>query len=107
MIGRFGPFISCSGYPECKYIQQTKAEFKCPLDKSEVVKKQWKGKIFWGCSNYPKCKFVVFGDIEQTPCPQCKAPFLVKKYDKQGNLSLACSNKECGYKKEVQQADEE
>lgn len=95
--GKFGPFIACSGYPECKYIQQTKASFKCPLDEGEVLKKQWQGKIFWGCGNYPKCKFVVFGDIEETPCPQCKLPFLVKKFDKQGNVTLVCSNKECGY----------
>ncbi|MGE0207444.1 MAG: type I DNA topoisomerase, partial [Candidatus Babeliales bacterium] len=105
MVGRFGPFISCSGYPECKYIQQTKADFKCPLDKGDVTKKQWKGKVFWGCANYPKCKFVIFGDIEQTKCPQCKAPFLVKKYDKDGNLTLTCANKECGYKKEVKQPE--
>jgi DNA topoisomerase-1 len=108
MVGRFGPFISCSGYPECKYIPATKANFKCPLDKKgDVVKKQWKGRVFWGCSNYPKCKFVVFGDIEETKCPDCKLPFLIKKYDKQGNLTLTCSNKECGYKKAVKQADEE
>ncbi len=97
VVGRFGPFVACSGYPECKYIQQTKAGFKCPLDQGDVVKKQWQGKIFWGCSNYPKCKFTVFGDIEETPCPQCHLPFLIKKFDKQGNITLICSNKECGY----------
>ncbi|MEX0940440.1 MAG: type I DNA topoisomerase [Candidatus Babeliales bacterium] len=98
MVGKFGPFIACSGYPECKYIQQTKAKFKCPLDKGEVVRKQWKGNIFWGCANYPKCKFVVFGDIQETKCPSCGLPFLIKKVDKQGNRILMCSNKECGYK---------
>ena len=108
MVGRYGPFVACSGYPDCKYIQQTKATFKCPLDKKgDVVKKTWKGKTFWGCSNYPKCKFVIFGDIEQKKCPECKAPFLVKKYDKQGNISLACNTKECGHKEDFKQADEE
>ncbi|HEX2978234.1 MAG TPA: type I DNA topoisomerase [Candidatus Babeliales bacterium] len=100
MSGKFGPFVACSGYPECKYIKQTKANFKCPLDKGDVVKKIWQGKPFWGCGNYPKCKFVVFGDIEETPCPKCKLPFLVKKIDKQGNVTLICSDKNCGYKAE-------
>lgn len=106
MVGRFGPFISCSGYPKCKYIQPTKAGFACPLDKGDVVKKQWKGRIFWGCANYPECKFVVFGDIEEKPCPQCKLPFLVKKYDKTGQLSLVCSDKECGYKEVVKASND-
>jgi DNA topoisomerase I len=106
MNGKFGPFIACSGYPKCKYIQPTIAGFKCPLDKGEVVKKQWKGRVFWGCANYPKCKFVVFGDIEETPCPQCKLPFLVKKIDKTGEY-LICSNKECGYKKTISQSENE
>lgn len=97
MSGRYGPFIACSGYPDCKYIKQTKADFACPQDKGDVVKKVWQGKPFWGCANYPKCKFVIFGDIEQTPCPQCKLPFLVKKVNKQGTVTLTCSNKECGY----------
>lgn len=103
MYGKFGPFIACSGYPECKYIQQAKAGFPCPLDGGAVLKKQWKRNLFWGCENYPKCKFSVFGAIEETPCPQCKLPFLLKKTDKQGNSYLICSNKECGYKKELEQ----
>lgn len=104
MVGKFGPFVACSGYPKCKYIQQTKAGFKCPLDKGDVVKKQWKGKVFWGCANYPKCKFVVFGDIEEKKCPDCKLPFLTKKIDKKGE-HLVCSDKECGYKKTVSKSE--
>lgn len=100
LIGKYGPFIACSGYPECKYIHHIKAKFPCPVDGGEVVQRKWRGGTFWGCSNYPKCKFAVFGDIEETPCPQCKLPFLVKKVDKQGNITLFCSNKECGYRKE-------
>lgn len=97
IVGRFGPFIACSGYPECKYIQQTKAHFSCPLDKGDILKKQWKGKPFWGCKNYPECKFVIFGDIDETPCPNCKNPYLVKKFEKDGNVTLTCANKECGF----------
>lgn len=97
MVGKYGPFIACSGYPECKYIHQEQAPFACPLDQGKVVKRKWRGGSFWGCNNYPKCKFAIFGDYEQTPCPRCKLPFLVKKTDKDGNVSLFCSSKECGY----------
>jgi len=97
--GRFGSFIACSGYPECKYIHRKKASFKCPLDKGDIVERKWRGGTFWGCNNYPKCKFTVFGDIEETPCPKCKLPFIGKKTDKKGTVTLFCSSKECGYKK--------
>ena len=100
LIGKFGPFVACSGYPECKYIHHIKAKFPCPLDGGEVIQRRWRGGSFWGCNNYPKCKFAVFGDIEETPCPQCKLPFLVKKTDKEGKVTLFCSDKTCGYTKE-------
>jgi DNA topoisomerase-1 len=103
VMGRFGPFIACSGYPECKYIYQPKASFKCPLCKiGDVAQRSWRGGKFWGCTRYPDCKFAVFGDIEETPCPQCKLPFLIKKTSKKdGTVTLACWNKECGYKKVI------
>jgi DNA topoisomerase-1 len=79
MVGRFGPFIACSGYPDCKYIHQNIAGFKCPKDQGDVAERKWRGGNFWGCKNYPKCKFALFGDIEETPCPKCNAPALIKK----------------------------
>jgi len=98
MVGRFGPFISCSGYPECKYIHQKKAKFPCPSDGGDVIERSWKGKKFWGCKNYPKCKFSISGEIEETTCPHCKkSPYLLKKQDKTGTTTLVCPDKECGY----------
>ncbi len=99
LSGKFGEFTACSGYPKCKYIKREIAGFACPFDKGEVVRKAWRGGKFWGCDNYPKCKFVVFDDIEETKCPQCKLPFLIKKTDKDGNVSYFCFDKKCGYKK--------
>jgi len=99
VIGKFGPFIACSGYPDCKYIHRKKTGFPCPNDGGDVVERKWRGGTFWGCDNYPKCKFAVFGDIEETPCPNCKLPFLVKKVSKAGKVTLLCSDKTCGYKK--------
>ncbi|MDR3551041.1 MAG: type I DNA topoisomerase [Candidatus Babeliales bacterium] len=103
VVGRFGPFIACSNYPTCKYIHKVKASFPCPLDGGEVVQRSWRGGKFWGCANYPKCKFAVFGDIEEIPCPDCKAPFLVKKVAKDGTVTLMCHDKKCGYKKIIKE----
>jgi len=98
VIGKFGPFIACSGYPDCKYIKQKKATVPCLLCGGELVERRWRGGSFWGCSNYPKCNFAVFGDIEEMPCPQCERPYMAKKVDKQGNVTLLCTDKKCGYK---------
>lgn len=96
MQGKFGPFVACSGYPECKYIKQQKASFPCPQCGGDVVARSWKGGKFWGCSNYPKCKFAIFSDIEERPCPQCASQYLLKKVLKKGTVNT-CPNKECGY----------
>lgn len=100
LTGRFGPFIACTGYPACTYIHQTKANFPCPQCKGEIIERNWKGKKFWGCKSYPECKFSISGDIEQTPCPQCTAPYLLKRTSKTGETILLCSDKECGFKQE-------
>jgi len=98
VVGKFGKFVACSGYPECKYIKQNKASFPCPSCGGEIVERRWRGGTFWGCSNYPKCRFSIFGEIEERPCPQCKAPFLVKKTAKDGSVTYMCNDKTCGYK---------
>lgn len=101
-IGRYGPFISCSGYPECKYIHLEKSSFKCPgCGKGHLVKRSWKGKIFWGCETYPACKFTIAGDIDEHPCPKCKNPYLIKKIEKDGTQKLVCPEASCGYTKEI------
>jgi DNA topoisomerase-1 len=100
--GKFGMFVACSGYPECKYIPKEVAKFSCPLCKTgEVVRKSWRGGKFWGCGNYPKCKFAIFDEIEEITCPKCKKmPFLIKKTSKTGTVTYLCFDKECGYKEE-------
>ena len=106
VVGKFGPFIACSGYPKCTYIHKVKAKFKCPkCKKGAIVKRKWRGGTFWGCDRYPDCKFAVFGDIEQIPCPKCKLPFLVKKVAKDGTITLFCHDKKCGYRIEKKPAE--
>ncbi len=98
MHGKYGDFIACSGYPECKYIERKTLPFKCPQCGNDIIERAWRGGKFWGCSGYPKCKLAIFDPIEETPCPQCKWPFLTKKTNKEGESTLICLNKDCGYK---------
>lgn len=108
MTGRYGQFTACSGYPECKYIHQEKASFACPgCGTGDVIRRSWKGKIFWGCSNYPKCKFAISGDIQDTPCPQCKHIYLKKVIQRDGSVLLTCPNKECDYTQTMSEETEE
>ncbi len=97
MSGRYGQFTACTGYPECKYIHQQKASFPCPSCGGELTKRSWKGKVFWGCSSYPTCKFAISGDIQDSPCPQCKKSPYLKKVIKNDEIVLSCPEKECGY----------
>jgi DNA topoisomerase-1 len=73
-MGRYGKFLACSGYPECKYTQsyQIKTGVKCPECGSELVQRVSKKKrVFYGCSNYPECTFAVFYKPLPDPCPKC------------------------------------
>lgn len=97
MKSRYGHFTACSGYPTCKYIKQNIAQIPCPDCNSKLIERKWRGGRFWGCANYPKCKFAIFADIENRPCPTCKAPYMLKKSVKEGIL-INCSVKECPYK---------
>lgn len=102
-MSRFGPFLTCPGYPECKYIHQETLKMPCPLCTSKLVRKRWKGGGFWGCSGYPKCTFSIFGEVSETPCPKCKAPYMVITKNKETGPVKTCSNKECGHKEPVEQ----
>ncbi len=94
--GRYGKFIACSGFPECKYTQALPAAINCPVCGSQVVQKRWRGGAFWGCSTYPACNFAAFGEIDTSQsCPVCKAPFMVKKKMRDGHIETSCWNKAC------------
>jgi DNA topoisomerase-1 len=91
--GRFGEFISCSGYPECKYIKQNFIGVKCPKCKTgEIVeKKARRGNFFYGCANYPKCDFTAATKPVAESCPECGSPYLLEKVTKEGTF-LICPN---------------
>ncbi|HUZ78340.1 MAG TPA: type I DNA topoisomerase, partial [Chloroflexota bacterium] len=73
-LGRFGRFLACSGFPECKHTEkiQRKMGVKCPRCGSELVERRSKkGRVFYGCSAYPKCDFTVWNRPLPVPCPEC------------------------------------
>jgi DNA topoisomerase-1 len=93
--GSYGEFVSCSGYPKCKYVKQNLIEgMKCPKcgtgDLAE--RKARRGNIFWGCTNYPKCDFTSNYKPVAKPCPKCKSPYLLEKTLRTG-VFLECPNK--------------
>jgi DNA topoisomerase-1 len=103
--GRFGKFIACSQYPACKTTKAVSTGIKCPVDGGDIVERRSKRGKFWGCSNYPKCRFVSWYKPVAEPCPKCGAAFLVEKWDKTGNVTHICLNKECGHKAEVKREE--
>ena len=72
--GKYGEFVACSNYPECKYIKQQEKEAlaKCPKCGGNIIaKKTKKGKIFYGCDNYPKCDYALWDMPTGETCPTC------------------------------------
>jgi DNA topoisomerase I len=101
--GAYGEFVSCSGYPKCKYIKQNLIEgMKCPKcgtgDLAE--RKARRGNVFWGCTNYPKCDFTSNLKPVAKKCPECASPYLVEKTLKSG-VFLECPNKKKGVEEEA------
>ncbi len=101
--GKFGKFLGCSGYPECKNIQPLEKPvdlgIKCPECKEGNIKERksrW-GKVFYGCDKYPECKFASWDKPMPTPCPDCDSPILVEKVTKRAGRVHRCYKKECGY----------
>lgn len=100
-MGRYGKFLACPGYPECKNTKPLldMINVKCPICESgEVVRKRSKkGRVFYGCSNYPECKFVSWNEPVGEKCPRC-GEYMVIKRSKKGE-TITCSNNKCKYLK--------
>ena len=90
-LGRFGKFLACSGYPECKYTRryEIKTGVKCPQCGGDLVEKMSKKKkAFYGCSKYPECTFATFNRPLPEPCPKCGG--LVTEFGKSGKKCTKC-----------------
>ncbi|HHW19450.1 MAG TPA: type I DNA topoisomerase [Firmicutes bacterium] len=99
---RYGKFVACSGYPECKNTKPLveKAGVKCPKCQGEIVVRRSKtGRVFWGCENYPQCDFVIWSrPVPGTTCPEC-GTFLVEAGGRE--KSYKCANPQCGYTQKI------
>ena len=103
--GRFGEFLACPGYPECKNTKPIveKVEAPCPKCGGTIlVKRSKKGNKFFGCSNYPDCDFVSWQEPSTKKCKLC-GNIMVKKYSKAKGNYLECLNKECKNKEYVEE----
>jgi DNA topoisomerase-1 len=100
--GRFGPFLGCTGYPECRNIRKiaksgiaapapVPLDEKCPLDDAQLVRRFGRFGEFVSCSNYPKCKYIK-QESTGVACsrPGCKGDLVVKK-SKRGKVFYSCS----------------
>ena len=101
--GRFGRFLACTGYPECKSSKPLSIGVACPTCKVGYLteRRSRRGKAFFGCNRYPDCTFAAWDRPLPEACPTCAAPYLLQKYSKRDGASIVCSNKECGYRRSV------
>ncbi|HOP30774.1 MAG TPA: type I DNA topoisomerase [Spirochaetota bacterium] len=100
-LGRFGFFLACSGFPECRSAKSLPLG-KCPKCDGDVVKRASTGGkgAFYGCSNYPACDFLTREVPSERNCPNCGKLLFVKKIKGRGE-ELNCLNPDCGFKVEL------
>ncbi|HHV71208.1 MAG TPA: type I DNA topoisomerase [Clostridia bacterium] len=101
--GRYGKFLACPGFPECRYTKPIIQGIGvlCPKCSSEIVeRKSKKGKKFYGCMRYPDCDFVSWDKPVQQLCPNC-GHLLVEKRSRGGDFKIICNNPDCGEQKTV------
>ena len=97
--GRYGKFVACSGFPECRNAHPLVKDTGglCPLDGGHMlVRKSAKGRVYYGCSNYPKCNYMTWDEPVPEKCPQCGSTLFKKKGQ------LYCAKEGCGFIKPVE-----
>ena len=96
--GRYGKFVACSGFPECRNAHPLVKDTGglCPLDGGHMlVRKSAKGRVYYGCSNYPKCNYMTWDEPVPERCPQCGSTLFKKKGQ------LYCAKEGCGFVKAI------
>lgn len=104
-MGKFGKFLACPGFPECRNTMPLleKIDLKCPkCEDGEIIKRRSKkGRVFYGCSNFPDCDFVSWGKPINKKCPECGS-LLTEPTTKNGKL-LKCSSDKCTYVEPIEE----
>ncbi|SMF81485.1 DNA topoisomerase I [Paenibacillus uliginis N3/975] len=105
-LGRFGKFLACSGFPDCRNTKPIVKDIgvTCPKCKEGhvVERRSKKGRVFYGCDRYPECDFVSWDKPSLKPCPSCSS-LMVEKKSKQG-IKLQCTA--CDHTEMVEEPDE-
>ena len=106
--GRYGDFLACTGYPDCKHTQSLNSGANarptgvhCPepgCDGEVVEKSSKRGKIFYGCNRYPDCSFATWDRPVPIACPVCGNPYMVEKTTKRDGTQYVCPNRECRHR---------
>ena len=97
--GRYGKFVACSGFPECRNAHPLVKDTGglCPLVGGHMlVRKSAKGRVYYGCSNYPKCNYMTWDEPVPEKCPQCGSTLFKKKGQ------LYCAKEGCGFVKAIE-----
>jgi DNA topoisomerase I len=112
-FGRYGKFLGCSGYPECKtvrpMVRPVPTGIQCPdCKEGEIMEKRSRsGKTFFSCNRYPRCRFATWDRPVAEPCPTCSAPFIVEKTTKRAGTVRRCLSEGCTYKETVAEPEED
>jgi DNA topoisomerase-1 len=102
--GRYGKFLGCSGYPDCKGTSPLPTGVACPQENCGgvlVQRRTKRGRTFYGCSTYPKCEYAIWDKPVPVNCPSCQAGFMVEK-GQRSEKALVCL--ECGEKMSPEEA---
>lgn len=100
--GRFGKFLACSSYPQCKSTRPISIGVNCPqCGKPLAERRSKKGRSFYGCTGYPKCRFASWDKPLLEACPQCASPILVVRVKKTAS-EVRCPNPGCSYSRPVE-----
>ncbi len=98
--GRYGKFISCTGYPKCRYIKPQSTGVKCQKEGCDgtIVQKKSRRGVFYGCDKYPDCDFSMWDKPLDRKCPECGSSYLLERKKKRNEPAvIVCPNDDCGY----------
>ncbi|MGI6162270.1 MAG: type I DNA topoisomerase [Christensenellales bacterium] len=107
-IGRFGKFLACPRYPECRNAKPivVPVDAPCPKCSNRVLqKKSKKGKIFYGCEKYPDCDYVSWDMPVEQKCSECGSDMVQKQ--NRGGAYILCTNKECKHTEKIKKTEKE
>ena len=105
--GRFGQFVACAKYPECKGTRPMSIGVDCPSACGSYIaeRRSKRGRVFYGCAGYPNCTFVSWDRPVTGPCPNCASAYLLRKYTRKDGVTIRCPDKACGYTRDPELDD--